>query len=274
VADYESSNISSIFWTSDVEGPLGSTSPGSPFFYQPSGPGLRTITASAVDPVDSSLRGQDSVVLSFQPAPPNLQILAPEPGADVFAGLPTELIARVTNLTRFPPAQPCSSMVWTGFRNNSIVFDNLVGCSVLGTFPTAGAGRLRVAATVDGLSGSTDRTFSIVSDGKVHVAITNPLRGPDLLAHLERGQAITLSSASTASPATYAWTVQNISPTGILEVPGTTMIGQNAAYTAPVAFDPCTEAPKVRFTVVATDLLGQTGSASVTAHVVGLCIPR
>ncbi|MFZ5890242.1 MAG: hypothetical protein ACOY0T_04160 [Myxococcota bacterium] len=260
-ADYESPSVGSIFWTSDVEGSLGTTTSGGPLQYMPSGPGLRTITASVVDPQSNALVGRDTVLLSFAPAPPRLEILQPQPGASVFAGLPTPLVARVSNM-HVTQTQPCSAMTWTGLRNDAVVF-NGTGCSVLATFNQAGNGKARVSATVNGLTGTTERTFPIISDGKLHVAITNPLPPPVPGAQLlPRGSAITLSAASTAtSAATFTWVLSLASDTGVV-VRETQLSGQNATFTLTTQPSDC-GIERAKITVTVVDQLGQMDSATL-----------
>ena len=75
-------------------------------------------------------------------------------GSWLFAGLPTDLIAKVANLGGLFPEQPCGSAVWTGFQRNSILFDHLSGCSLQATFLNPDPHHVNVSMSVDGLLGS------------------------------------------------------------------------------------------------------------------------
>lgn len=267
--DFESGPINTIAWTSDVEGLLGTSFANQDFFYIPSGPGLRTITASATD-VDGA-KGEDMVFLSFTPAPPNVQILAPTPGEDLFAGLPADLIARTTNLALLQP-EPCDTTIWTGYEDNSIIFDHVVGCSTQATFLNPGPGHVSVAVLLDGLTGTANRFFQIVSDGNLHVKITSPLRNTNLAVDLEEGEPVTLSAVSTADlhgGATYTWTVTRIS--GGVAFPVETLMGQSVSFT-PTDLD-CGTSDAV-ISVVAVDTLGQVGNDEVAANAFRFCEPE
>jgi hypothetical protein len=96
--DFESGVINSIAWNSDVEGNLGTTQSDGFLLYTPSGPGLGTITARAFDPQGNP--GTDTVVLSFEPAPPALQIALPAAGEKVYQSVPQDLVGRITNFKK------------------------------------------------------------------------------------------------------------------------------------------------------------------------------
>ncbi len=271
-ADYESGKISQIFWSSDVEGVIGSSVPGSSLLYQPSGPGNRTITALATDP--QGLTGTDTVVLSFNPAPPAVQILSPKAGQQVFAGLPTDLIARVGNLPGLAPKQPCDTGIWTGFQGNSILFDHLSGCSVQWSFLNPGPHHVNVSMSVDALTGTATQPFTVVDDGQLHVKITNPLKSTDLVAALTLDTPITLSAVSNASGAivaTYSWLVSNRGT--VLVSPIAVLSGQSVSYT-PTSPTGCGPDVKLRFSVVASDSLGRVANDSLDATAYNACPPK
>jgi serine protease len=271
--DRESGADLRIVWTSSVEGPIGSSAPGAPLVYFPSGPGLRTITAGAIDPLNSSLRGEDTASIAMSPAPPNVQILYPLAGSDVFSGLPTELIAHVTNLSGIFAVQPCGTSVWTGSVGGLDAFGNLVGCSAFGTFPAAGAGSTTVSMTVDGLTGTATRAFNVVSDGQLHAVITNPVRDATLFARIINNQPVMLTAASNVtSPvsATYTWMIRRVNHNNVAEFPGTILTGQTASFTPVYAITPDCDEPVALIVLSVVDSLGRATEASVAVKVNGV----
>lgn len=79
------------------------------------------------------------------------------------------------------------------------------------------------------LTGCLDRRRS---HGKLHVAITSPLRSTDLLAHMPLDVPLTLSAASNANGSnsvTYAWSVFNRD--NVVTLLGPQIVGQSVSYT-------------------------------------------
>jgi serine protease len=271
--DNESGTVANIAWTSDVEGAIGSSAPGVPRIYFPSGPGLRTVTATVLDVADASIRGQDTVSLAFSPAPPNIQILSPAPGSDVVLALPTQLIAQVTNLRGITPLQPCETGVWTGSVGNSIVFDHVVGCSAFGTFMSSGEGSVRVSMTADGLTGTAIRNFDIVSDGRLHAVITSPKLDTTLFARISNRQPALLAAESTEPSPTsvsYTWMVRRVSGQGVVEFPGTVLDGKTATFTPDYEITTDCDEPLVQIVLIAIHNGGRTAEARLTAKVEGV----
>ena len=255
-----------------MSGQLGSTASGAPLAFQPSGPGNRTITATALDPQGKS--GTATVVLSFNPAPPTVQILTPSAnGAQVFAGLPTDLIAEVTNLDGLVPTQPCSAAFWAGFQGSNALFSGLNGCSVQATFSVAGPGIAIVSMSTNGLSGSATRTFTIVNDGKLHAKITSPLKGVDTFAHIQSKVTATITAAVNVASATYSWNISQVDSNGALSQLGPVLAGQSVSFTPPVISDCSSFDTRYRFYLSANDSLGRLANDSVDVLVPNFCNP-
>lgn len=275
-SDYESGTVSQIFWSSDVEGNLGSTTSAGTLLYQPSGKGIRKITASATDA--SGATGHDTVTLAFNPAPPIVRVIDPATdGAQVILGLPTDLIAKVTNLSGLGAEQPCGTAFWKGFQANSILFDHLAGCSTQFTFLNPGTVQVNALMTVDGLQGTGTRTLSVISDGKLHVKIRSPQRDTDLNAHLQLDTPVTLSAASTedgVDTVTYTWSIFQVIGNSLsvpVVTPGATLTGQSVNFTMP---DPgCGSNITLRIKVVAVDSLGSSSSDQIDALLFDECPP-
>ena len=270
-SDYESGNLSQISWSSDVEGNLGTSAPGAPFLYVPTLPGIKKITARAMD--SAGAFGEDSVTLTFNPSPPNIVVLAPS--GKVFAGLPTDLIAMVTNLPGLTPEQPCNTSVWTGFQGNTILFDHVNGCSAQATFLNPGAHHVNVSMTVQGLTGTASQPFTVIDDGKLHVKITSPLKDTQLRANFKPNTPITLAAATNVDASTvasYTWAVRQFSNNGQLSNGSTFPTGQSVSFTPPMSLENCGPGVAFRIEVFATDTLGRFASDSTDAFMPDDCI--
>lgn len=263
-SDYES-GVLPIFWTSDVEGAIGYTDGGN-LIYTPSGPGIRVITATAID--ELGVEGSDTVTLAFNPAPPVVQILSP--GFDVVQGLETDLIGRVANLGGFVPTQLCDTAVWVGFRENSIIFDDLTNCTNSWSFINIGDGHVELTMTVDGLSSTATQPFTVRSDGLLHVAIKSPPRDENLEVNLVHGVPVTLFATSNAelSGVSYTWTVSRVdngTRTSLTEPP---LVGQSVEFT-PTGFS-C-GLTDILISVAGVDTAGRMDDAELTATVFREC---
>jgi len=276
--DFEDGPLTTILWTSDKDGLIGTSSFGQPLFWQPPTEGLRTITAKVFD--SAGKEGSDTATLSFTPAIPNLKILAPATdGETVFLGLPVDLVGKMTNFTRIGSQPPYETATWVGFQDNSIVFDHLMGASVQATFNQVGGGHVTWSMTVDGQQGSTSRSFNVVSDGNLHVKITSPAKDNELTeagklrVTVEMDALATLGAASTSDVdggVTYNWSLTRTTMAGL-----TTTIaspsGQSTTFT-PTGFA-CGFTP-INITVTAINKLGQVANDSVVGIVHRFCQPR
>jgi hypothetical protein len=206
VGDCEDSTPPGLLtWSSDAEGGLGQSSSGGNLAYTPGSTGLRTITAKALD--SQGAQGSASVRISIKPAPPDVRIVVPRnDGTTTFVGLPTGFVAAIagTGLAATTLVD-CTNCSWTGTQNGLDFIANLQGANIQPTFTSAGSGTVTASSSNAFGSGSATRRVTIISDGKVHVKITQPTPDSTTFAQVTDGQSITLSAVATTSNGQFTW---------------------------------------------------------------------
>jgi hypothetical protein len=265
-----------IFWSTNVEGALGQDIPSGNFPYTPTIPGLRTITAQASN--SQGATGSASIKISIKPAPPDVRIvLPPKDGTTIFVDLPADFIAGVMTVGVGAGLRNCPGCTWTGSQGGATVFSGLLGTSIQPTFTAAGDANVEAALANAFGRGTAARTVTVVSDGQVHVKITQPVRDSSGIAEISDGLPVTLSAVAIpkTSQFTYTWLAGATPPSsGGTGAPPPQVVGMGASITwTPVFGVGNCESVDATVLVQVTDALGHMALDSIDVRVFGACSP-
>jgi hypothetical protein len=155
-----------ITWTSDVDGLIGT---GTGFEYTFPTPGIRFIDVVATD--SDGLIDLVKLVLLVQNDPPEVEILSPQPGDDIFQDVPFVVQGHATDLNN-AAGPPCTNYRWTSSKAGD---PEATGCDAALTFTTLGSRTLTLTVTDNqGESGSDSVAIDVVAAPVEWVVITDP----------------------------------------------------------------------------------------------------
>jgi hypothetical protein len=168
-------NVSSVAWTSDLQGPLGTGATiVSPTFTVV---GLHTITATATD--SEGRTGTATVQINVTAANVTPTIVVPTAGQTLPLGQPVQLSGYGT--LGVASQVPCAQLLWTdSVPGEAINQTPTHGCVVPTSFITAGSHTLTlsVPGTSNSVAASTQVTFSVAASAAPFAAILSPVGTP------------------------------------------------------------------------------------------------
>jgi hypothetical protein len=195
-----------ISWTSNVDGPLGtSRSLQHTFTTQ----GSRTLTVTATDSAGAS--NSATVTLNVVNFPPEVSLNAPAEGAEVFRGASVILRGRANDRNEPQQVLGCDRLSWTSSVASDSAFP-VTGCDVEVSFSSNGPRTITLTAT-DALGASDAKTVSItVVDPPPNLPPNVRVTSPEDRAPVGTTDLLTLEGTATdpegSSPLSFEWTVQ------------------------------------------------------------------
>jgi hypothetical protein len=233
-----------------------------------SGPGPRTITATAVD--GESAAATDSITVHLGNTAPQVLILSPAGGAALLAGF-----TYVFQGSSFDPelfhALPCSALTWTSSNPADSIHGD-TGCALSRSFATTGPRTITLTGMDgDGLPGTDTIAIDVVAppvDAPPVVTILSPVDGALLAPNTLIALQGKVQDPDGKSPVAYQWVLEQGNTQTVLGS-GNVQNGLNAILlwtpASHVPFD-CGGSP-IAIHLFATDQDGDTGTDVVTATV-------
>jgi hypothetical protein len=261
-----------VYWSSSMDGALGQSAVVdgvATLAVTLSGKGTRTITATAFDQVGGS--ASHSITVSSDNAPPTVTIQSPLHGATLYAGIPYVFQGESFDPEAFS-ALSCSALQWTSSKSGDPF--PVTGCNPNITFATTGSRTITLRGTdPQGAHGTDTAVINVVeqpANAPPAVTITSPTNG----AGLQPNTQITLRARATdpdgSATISYEWVLIRANGT---TVPLGTSSSANGGQTS-LPWTPADDVPagcggrSARIRVHATDLGGQTGSATIDVEVI------
>jgi serine protease len=205
--DYENGNLF-VSWTSDKDGPRGTTFSDTTGLLSFNTLGAHTLTASISD---GTTTVQASVTINVVAAPPTVTIVHPVDGAHVPQGVPVRFSATVSAAGLGIAAPSPTAFVWNGAGTSSGPdFSGLNGSTINPVFSVPGVHLVSVTFTDVYGEATTDEVQIVVDDSASTPATEIVLPAPDSggTIILEAGVAATLLAQSNFSVTQYTWVVR------------------------------------------------------------------
>jgi hypothetical protein len=232
------------------------------------------LTATVTDSDGNSV--SHTITVSFQPAPPIVQVISPEfDGQNVFTGLPIELIAKITN--RPLVQNPCSLMTIGVVQTGTSMFSTSGSCTTFAPAQPMGDYDATATATDGQGTGTAMRPFTVFNKRELRLQITSPMRDDTLVAPIAAGKTVALSAAVAGGYPPYKldWLA---APAGFTPaIVGTATVDSSGGtgtfnWTASSIPD-CTTGPGI-ITALATDAHDAQETATISVALSGKCDPK